>query len=74
MNEWIGIGGGILGLIIIVFLVILGILWVLLPFAVFGVKDRLDKLIAQSKKTNALLESLSHPLTKKESSDPTVKK
>lgn len=34
----------------IIFLVVLCILWFLLPFAVFGIKDKLDILIQQNKK------------------------
>ena len=28
-----------------IFLVIIGVLWLILPFAVFGIKDRLDQII-----------------------------
>lgn len=35
---------------------VLAVLWFLLPFAVFGVKDRLETLIKLQKKTNQLLE------------------
>jgi hypothetical protein len=30
----------------VIFLTILGVLWLFLPFAVFGIKNRLDKMIA----------------------------
>lgn len=42
-------------IVIIIFLVVLAVLWFLLPFAVFGVKQLLTELIAEQKKTNALL-------------------
>ena len=41
--------------IVVLFLVVLGILWIILPFAVFGIKDRLDTLIRQNRQ---LLERL----------------
>jgi len=44
--------------LLILFLVVLAVLWFLLPFAVFGIKDRLDVLIRESQKTNELLRSL----------------
>lgn len=34
------------------FLFVLAILWFLLPFAIFGTKDKLNELITESKKTN----------------------
>ena len=46
---------GGLGLFWIIFLVALGVLWFLLPFAVFGLKGRLDAQIAEQEKTNELL-------------------
>jgi hypothetical protein len=45
-------------LIVTVFLVILAILWFMLPFAIFGTKDKLDELIAESKATNEHLAAL----------------
>ncbi len=47
--------GGSFGILIILFLFILAILWFLLPFAIFGTKDKLDLLIAESRITNAEL-------------------
>jgi len=34
---------------------VLSILWILLPFAVFGIKNRLDLLLAETKQVNAEL-------------------
>lgn len=34
---------GSFGLIVIIFLIVLAILWFLLPFAVFGIKTRIDE-------------------------------
>lgn len=41
-----------LGIIWVLFLVVLGILWFLLPFAIFGTKDRLRDLIEENRRTN----------------------
>ena len=46
---------GLLMLALIGFLIVLAVLWFLLPFAVFGIKDRLDTLIRQNRQ---LLERL----------------
>ena len=39
---------GILMIAFFLFAVVLGILWLILPFAVFGIKKRLDKMIEQN--------------------------
>ncbi len=49
MND--AMSGGI-GLVIMIFLFVLAILCFLLPFAIFGTKDKLGELISESKKTN----------------------
>jgi hypothetical protein len=41
-----------------VFIILLLILWFLLPFAIFGTKDKLNDLINETKKTNDQLEKL----------------
>lgn len=46
--------GGI-GFFWMVFLIALGVLWFLLPFAVFGIKARLDAQIIEQERTNQLL-------------------
>ena len=40
------------------FAILWAILWILLPFAIFGTKDKLDDLINETKKTNEQLEKL----------------
>ena len=45
-------------LLIFLFALVLGVLWFLLPFAVFGTKARLDKIIAELQTINANLEIL----------------
>jgi hypothetical protein len=38
--------------------VALAVLWIALPFALFGIKPLLRELVAEARKTNALLEGL----------------
>jgi hypothetical protein len=54
--------GGILGIVLAILLILAAILWMFLPFAVFGVKRRLDLIIAHQRKTNELLEALNTKL------------
>jgi len=44
---------------ILAFGLILSVLWILVPFAVFGVKSLLHSLIAEQRRTNQMLEVLS---------------
>jgi len=37
---------------------LIAILWILMPFAVFGIKDLARDLIRENRKTNQLLEQL----------------
>ena len=39
------LGLGVFGVVLFIFAIIIGILWIILPFAVFGVKDKLDTMI-----------------------------
>lgn len=50
--------GGTVGAILIAFLIVLAIAWFLLPFAMFGLKPRIDELTKETRKTNALLEQI----------------
>ena len=54
----LGIFGGVLGLFLFFFLMLVAIVWFFLPFAVFGTKGRIDTLIAETRKTNELLTHL----------------
>jgi hypothetical protein len=45
-------------LAIVLFLIVLAIVWILLPFAIFGTKPKLDALIDESRKTNAQLREI----------------
>ena len=42
--HYLGPGFGIIALIFTIIGIIIGILWSILPFAVFGIKPRLDKI------------------------------
>lgn len=53
-----GEGLGFLYIFGYVFLFALAILWFLLPFAIFGIKDKLAALITESQKTNEQLADL----------------
>ncbi len=54
MDEILGDPSIFIGL----FLIVLAGLWLLLPFAVFGTKDKLNELIRETKRTNAELRKI----------------
>jgi hypothetical protein len=58
----LGIGGGIVATMLTILLIILAVLWVLLPFAVFGLKRKLESIRELSERTNKLLEQVSDHL------------
>lgn len=58
MGSFAGITAGI-SLLIAIFVVVLGILWFILPFAVFGTKRKLDAITAELGKLNATMEVMS---------------
>ena len=47
---------GSIYLLIVVFGIVLVVCWIVLPFAVIGTKPLLRQLLAETKRTNALLE------------------
>lgn len=49
---------GTFGLFLAVFLFLLAVLWFVLPFAVFGVKGLLTRILEEQRRTNALLEAM----------------
>ena len=55
------IGG--LSILWILFLLVLGILWFLLPFAIFGTKDRLRDLIEEDRRSNQELAAIRKQLS-----------
>jgi len=68
-------GTGTLGgiyLFVIIVGVIIAILWILLPFAVFGLKDLMRKVLSEQRRTNELLERIAgHPRQDATRQDPT---
>jgi hypothetical protein len=42
-------------ILLCLFLIVQAVLWFLLPFAIFGIKDKLNDLIKEIKTTNALI-------------------
>ena len=46
---------GPIGVMIIAFFVLMAIVWFFLPFSIFGIKDKLDRLIALNEENNRLL-------------------
>lgn len=48
---------GTFGIVIVVFTIVLFLLWFLLPFAVFGIKGRLDQLIEQNKQLISIFQN-----------------
>lgn len=54
-----------MGGVLVIFSIILGILWILVPFAIFGIKPLLRELIREQRATQALLTTISqqvHPI------------
>ena len=49
---------GFVGLAIACLAIVVGVLWIFVPFAVFGIKPLLQQLIAQQRRTNQLLEHI----------------
>lgn len=53
--EAMGAVGGVVVLLVSLLVVLIAILWILMPFAIFGTKDLLRELIREQKKTNEIL-------------------
>ncbi|MDP2681974.1 MAG: hypothetical protein Q8P28_04085 [Deltaproteobacteria bacterium] len=49
---------GAFGLLFLLLFFILVLIWIVLPFAVFGIKDLLREIVEEQKKTNELLKDL----------------
>ena len=54
--------------IVVLFLLVLAICWIILPFAIIGTKHRLDLILAEQRRTNVLLAAL----TKRKPEPPAV--
>ena len=61
--------GSELSILVAIFLVILGILWILLPFAIFGTKPRLEAIHEELKEIRRLLEDIYLQQTKRDRND-----
>ena len=61
---------GVLGVFAFFFLVLLAILWIVLPFAVFGVSKRLDKVLKEIQTTNAWLGAIDKTVTDRSKTPP----
>lgn len=53
--EAMGAVGGVVMLLLGLLVLLIAILWILMPFAIFGTKDLLRELIREQKKTNEIL-------------------
>jgi hypothetical protein len=50
--------GGLFAIVATLFLIVVGILWIILPFAVFGLKSRLERVHESNERTNTLLNQI----------------
>lgn len=51
-------GGGLLMMVVCLIALLVIVLWVFMPFAIFGTKDVLRSLLAEQKQTNVKLHQL----------------
>jgi len=54
MNEFFG---GFTGIVLFVFAIIMGIVWIVLPVAVLGIRNRLDRMLLTMDKIQKSLEA-----------------
>lgn len=47
--------GGVVMLMLGLLILVIAVLWILMPFAIFGTKDVLRQILAEQKKTNEIL-------------------
>lgn len=57
-----GFWGSGVGLVILAFFFVMAVVWFFLPFAVFGIKAKLDALIAENRATKAAIAELTAEL------------
>lgn len=50
LYEMLGVTSGFMGFLLFLFFLYLSILWCLLPFAIFGIKSLLRKMVANQEK------------------------
>ena len=58
MEEMLAVGGGLFAIVLFLLLLVLSVLWIALPFAVFGLKSKLERVARESERTNELLTDL----------------
>lgn len=56
---------GILGFLVVLFLVMLALLWFFLPFAIFGTKELIEKSIEEQKLLRKAIEELHQTIKNK---------
>lgn len=49
---------GVFGVLLVLLGIVIAVLWVFMPFAIFGLKDLTRDLIREQRRTNDLLEKL----------------
>ena len=47
----------IIAIVLTVFLIVLAIVWIMLPFIIMGTNSRMDRLIAEQRRTNEMLDA-----------------
>jgi hypothetical protein len=62
MDTALGIGGGIVAIVIAVFAIVLLILWIVLPFAIFGIGKRVVVLLDNDQAILRELGGIAHEL------------
>lgn len=68
VNQYMtGAVGGVVVVVVALFILLLAVLWFCLPFAVFGIKPLLREVLAQQRITNEYLQNLA--VTGKATSD-----
>lgn len=53
---------GGLYLVVVLLMAFVGVLWILMPFAIFGTKDKLETLIIETKRNTEALEAMHETL------------
>ena len=70
MDLFAGLAG--LYLFVVLFLFVLAICWIILPFAILGTKPLLRQLLAETKRTNELLTRIGPPAASSAARPPDV--
>ncbi len=62
MGTAMGIGGGLVAIVVVVVVVVLVILWTFLPFAIFGIRKRVDAIADNEQAILDTLRGVAHDL------------